>query len=92
MEDEEGAPETIKRLDSLCRTPLCYYLVRNDASRILTHGGFTMKSSRDCQIIIDITIQILAGGVLLIPKYDSVCYPETLPLNRRRARMSSKAG
>jgi hypothetical protein len=86
MEDEEGAPETIKRLDSLFRTPLFYYLVRNDASRIPTHGGFTMKSSRDCQIIIDITIQILVGGVCLIPKYDSLRYPETLPL------MSSKAG
>jgi hypothetical protein len=63
MEDEEGAPEAIKRLDSLCRTPLCYYLVRNDASCIPTYGGFTMKSSCGCQIIIDITIQILVGGV-----------------------------
>lgn len=51
-----------------------------------------MKSSRDCQTIIDITIQILVGGVCLIPKYDSLRYPETLPLNRWRARMSSKAG
>jgi hypothetical protein len=63
MEDEEGVPETIKRLGSLCRTPLCYYLVRNDASRIPTYASFTMKSSRDCQIIIDITIQILVGNV-----------------------------
>ena len=75
MEDEEGAAETIKRLDSLCRTPLCYYLVRNDASRIPTHGGFTMKSSRDCQIIIDITIQILAGGCFVDTKVRQCLLP-----------------
>jgi hypothetical protein len=63
MEDEEGAPEAIKRLDSLCPTPLCYYLVRNDAARVPTDEGFTVKSSSNCQIIIDITTQILVRGV-----------------------------
>jgi hypothetical protein len=78
MEDEEGAPKAIKRLDSLCWTPLYYYLVRNDTARIPTHGGFTMKSSRDCQIIIGITTQILVRDVCLIPKYDKSSLPRGL--------------
>ena len=40
-----------------------------------THGGFTMKSSRDCQIIIGITTQILVRDVCLIPKYDTSSLP-----------------